>query len=1034
MSQYMDKSTWQSLPIMKYAVAIAGLFHDFGKATILFQDKLNPNVKTEKFEPFRHEWVSMRLFQAFVQGKTDEQWLNEFSNGEFDFDGCCQDDIDVENNPFTTLAPFAKLIAWLILTHHKLPKYPEIWEGDFTNNPKFENIENWLSEEFRAIWNSPKSVEVNQKSRVPDNWEIVDAGLPINSCQWEAKARLMASKALKVVGQMESKNWIIDEVFVSHISRMALMLADHYFSSFSYEKTRDLGLKSNHYPVYANTYKKTDGSIAYKQQLDEHLIGVADNAFRIVEMLPEFVKNAQGLQNKSLLEDKVGKDMHDKFGWQDNAKSNAQKLAKNTLKNGFFGINMASTGCGKTIANAKIMYAIGKETGKIRFNVALGLRTLTLQTGTEFKNSLDLDDDELAIAVGGIAVKALYENQQNSSTDKQNEEHQSGSASESELNPDFQLYYKGKIEKHALSEWTAIERKGRAEQLLLPPVLVCTIDHLIPATEGIKKGHQIAPMLRLLSSDLILDEPDDFGLEDLPALCRLVHWSAMLGSRVLLSTATMPPAFVYACFEAYQAGWAEYAKANIENWDNKIQCAWFDERSDSEEGVFDNFNDFQAKHKHFVNNRVKFLEKQTPKRIGKIVDVVEDKQNTVYENMAKTIYQSIHELHTNRHISKNNQYVSIGLVRMANIDPMIAVAKALMAMAAPKNMCIHYCVYHSQFPLAVRSHIEEKLDFILKRNDSERIWDIENGIGKIINDGNQHHIFVVLASPVAEVGRDHDYDWAVVEPSSMRSIIQLAGRVLRHRDICRGTANIHLLNKNIKGLKGEEICFKKPGFESKDYNFILEKVEQDMNGWLDESEYKTISSIVKIKLPGKYRTRKGKYINLSELEHAAITGQLFGAYREKDRENNEILRGNGSAKAWWKEKVSWCAEVQRRQQFRKPKYKEITLCRYLDSGDIEWREQCVYRNNKIEYEKPSSIKTEKCEKIILANNIKFWIDLDEENIYNGLMKSFKQDMSTISKRFGNVVVPIDRNKDSYKEKTYHYHNQFGIFKEVNNDE
>jgi CRISPR-associated endonuclease/helicase Cas3 len=39
----------------------------------------------------------------------------------------------------------------------------------------------------------------------------------------------------------------------------------------------------------------------------------------------------------------------------------------------------------------------------------------------------------------------------------------------------------------------------------------------------------------------------------------------------------------------------------------------------------------------------------------------------------------------------------------------------------------------------------------------------------------------VLGSPVTEVGRDHDYDWAVVEPSSMRSLIQLAGRVRRHR-------------------------------------------------------------------------------------------------------------------------------------------------------------------------------------------------------------------------------------------------------------
>ena len=72
-------------------------------------------------------------------------------------------------------------------------------------------------------------------------------------------------------------------------------------------------------------------------------------------------------------------------------------------------------------------------------------------------------------------------------------------------------------------------------------------------------------MLRLLTSDLVLDEPDDFGLEDLPALCRLVNWAGMLGSRVLLSTVTMPPALAYALFEAYQAGRKDFTAVNGHN-------------------------------------------------------------------------------------------------------------------------------------------------------------------------------------------------------------------------------------------------------------------------------------------------------------------------------------------------------------------------------------------------------------------------------------------------------------------------------------
>lgn len=34
--QYMDKDQWQTIDVIKYASAIAGLFHDFGKANLLF--------------------------------------------------------------------------------------------------------------------------------------------------------------------------------------------------------------------------------------------------------------------------------------------------------------------------------------------------------------------------------------------------------------------------------------------------------------------------------------------------------------------------------------------------------------------------------------------------------------------------------------------------------------------------------------------------------------------------------------------------------------------------------------------------------------------------------------------------------------------------------------------------------------------------------------------------------------------------------------------------------------------------------------
>jgi CRISPR-associated endonuclease/helicase Cas3 len=152
-----------------------------------------------------------------------------------------------------------------------------------------------------------------------------------------------------------------------------------------------------------------------------------------------------------------------------------------------------------------------------------------------------------------------------------------------------------------LSEWLAKTRGAQA--LLDAPILCCTIDHLIPATEGIRGGRQIAPMLRLMSSDLVLDEPDDFGLEDLPALSRLVHWAGLLGSRVLLSSATLPPALVEGLFEAYYAGRGSYRQnRGIPGQTPAICTAWFDEYS-AAPGNHKTLKSFKKQHDNWVEKR-----------------------------------------------------------------------------------------------------------------------------------------------------------------------------------------------------------------------------------------------------------------------------------------------------------------------------------------------------------------------------------------------------------------------------------------------
>lgn len=69
---------WQSAESIALLAAIAGLFHDFGKAGMCFQQTLKGESQ-HLCQPYRHEWISVRLFEAFVGERTDEQWLTSLT-------------------------------------------------------------------------------------------------------------------------------------------------------------------------------------------------------------------------------------------------------------------------------------------------------------------------------------------------------------------------------------------------------------------------------------------------------------------------------------------------------------------------------------------------------------------------------------------------------------------------------------------------------------------------------------------------------------------------------------------------------------------------------------------------------------------------------------------------------------------------------------------------------------------------------------------------------------------------------------------
>jgi CRISPR-associated endonuclease/helicase Cas3 len=71
--------------------------------------------------PYRHEWISLRLFEAFVHscGDTDK-WISQLTSisgkrHDFSwFENVIKDEIDQVSNIY--LPQFAQLVAWLIVT------------------------------------------------------------------------------------------------------------------------------------------------------------------------------------------------------------------------------------------------------------------------------------------------------------------------------------------------------------------------------------------------------------------------------------------------------------------------------------------------------------------------------------------------------------------------------------------------------------------------------------------------------------------------------------------------------------------------------------------------------------------------------------------------------------------------------------------------------------------------------------------------------------------------------------------------------
>lgn len=1020
------ESDWTYLPLIKALTGMAALLHDWGKASLLFQEKLNPAIKTKhKGDPLRHEWISCLLFHQFVANPIhqaqDEAWLNALINQGIN-ESCFNTNTLPRERALAELPTAAAFIAWLIVSHHRLP-LPKEQELCLQQREKSNASLTDLLARITPAWGYENRFD-EYNALLPKCFEF-PLGLLSNSSIWLAEIKRRAKDLLHYLPLLEQSmndgSWRV----ILHHARLCLMLGDHYYSSQPNDHQWETSVE-----LYANTDPTTKER---KQKLDEHLVNVAKVAVNTVKLLPFF--ETEPLKATELSELAPKANTPKAFRWQDKAVRKINEWREHTedKSQGYFVVNMASTGCGKTIANAKIMQALSEDGESLRFILALGLRTLTLQTGDEYKERLKLQESDLAVLIGSKAISELHQSgKMVEKDDIEPEQADAGSESlESLQDENDVLDWQGVLPEEEL---TTVLTNEKDRKLLYAPVLVCTIDHIMAATETKRGGRYILPCLRLMSSDLVIDEIDDFTGDDLIAIGRLLHLAGMLGRKVMISSATIPPDLALGLYNAYRQGWAVFAASRDRV--STVNCVYVDEFSADAQMVGCDDPDlaaYEAFQQRFVSKRVDKLKQQVAKRKADIIECIKQNEQPLEKQYFEIVKKAvlIKHKHHNTLEPESQTKVSFGVVRVANIQPCVELTQYLLSCDWPADTEVRCMAYHSQQVLLLRHAQEKHLDEVLKRKEKQEELPIAFA-HPVIREHlaacqAKNLIFILVATPVEEVGRDHDFDWAVIEPSSFRSIIQMAGRVRRHRDGEIQEPNIGLLQYNVKGFKGgAERVFNHPGYET---DSATQLATHNLSKLVDEkSLLQAVNAIVRIQKRAVLEPRN----NLADLEHFATAKTLGNEQIGKSQQANisrqeryNRNRRSSSPQSCWHEHLHghihgywWLTALP--QHFKRFRKSEPTVQIYLvkKARSIEFclREE---QGGLLSIERTLEIKHQP---LPSTQQQKLWLQRDYSELVSVYSPSPGQEFAT-SVRYGEISFIYREGNQQYS-----YNDQLGLIK------
>jgi len=770
---------------------LAALFHDLGKNTKFFQTKLKNSTRIG--DPVRHEVVSYSVMKAMLKlaDNDERRWLEHLSDRRH-VAAFIKDSFHLAFREFRALVVFSQgadrfiqfiahdsrpkfsCVAALVLTHHRLP-------------------------DARPFANAGFLMELNDVLTHPQEGRSFDDGLaallqlPEGLPLWDDEVWLdeISQVAQRLLDCRPPMNFAQDLKASSLYGRTALILGDHKASEIGNTKFPKEGRDPDPATVYANT-NKINGKLA--EPLGSHLRRVRKETIVALDAIFLLRNEIEGVDPDSIPEDILYPRVRDsRFEWQAKSSRVTRKAFRKVPEgSGFFGVLMAGTGSGKT--RAAPIIATAANSGKIlRLNVSTGMRSLTLQGGREYLDDMHFAAEDVSVVIGDALTRELFELE---SAERANGTDADFPDAENTVQSD--LGTPARTLPKGMMRFAGDSASVDKVLFLASPILVSTVDILMPAASAMR-GNHVLKTLRVASADLVLDEIDDYSNEDIAALARLVYLTAAFGRKVIISSATVTPEIARGLFHVYREGWKLHCHAQGE--DLPILCGWYSEAAEPkcielEEEVL-----FSDEHLGFVGELTKKLDDLPAKR--KAAEMRLEEFPTVAE-FFRRISEQIIDLHDVHHVCDpaTGKNFSVGVVRWNNVDASMLHAKFLLENDLDPEHCALIVPYNGTLLPAIRHKVESIINPMLRRKGaSDPILDNDIVRDALSNRCTKKNlVIVIITTSMEEVGRDHDFDWGISEPNSLRSVIQIGGRIRRHRHEPVQLPNLVLMPFSFKEL------------------------------------------------------------------------------------------------------------------------------------------------------------------------------------------------------------------------------------------